>query len=68
MKIPQVTIKDVFGFARQWEHNGIGTLVDDTHAMFTRDFTNLVVTQVIRSMAAAQAADADAKKLVVVTG
>jgi hypothetical protein len=66
MKVPQVTVKDVFGFARQWEHKGIGTLVDDTHALFTRDFANLVIQQLVRSMAAAQAAEAEKKKLVVV--
>ncbi len=66
MNIPQVTASDVCKFARQWEHNGIGTLVDDVHALFTRDYANLVIRQVLGQMVQAQAAAAEAKKLVVV--
>ncbi len=66
MNIPQITASDVCKFARQWDHKGIGILVDDVHALFTRDFTNLVVRQVLQEMAAAQATAVDSKKLVVV--
>ena len=41
--IPQVTMKDVEGFAKVWNKGGITMLLDNTSKEFARDFANIVV-------------------------
>jgi len=41
--VPQITMKDVDGFAGVWNKGGVTILLDNTAKTFARDFANIVL-------------------------